>query len=126
MKKYIHTSAFAHFGLKLANTYWSWSARDEEQKIVAVNLWQHEFSNGGKTYSRPPTNDVRLGFSELMQNLKFAQDHCGGRFNVVMAYAVDTTTADIKIKECFPWKNVMQLTHLDTATGAWSAELTSL
>jgi hypothetical protein len=31
----------------------------------------------------------RPGFSELMENLTWARDHCGGRFNVIIAKAKD-------------------------------------
>jgi hypothetical protein len=125
MSKYTHTSAFEYFGLKLRNTQWSWSSRCETRKIVAVTLWQDEFTDKGKTYSisgsDQATPDVRLGFRELMNNLQWAQDHCNGCFNVVMAYAQDPSAARRRIKESFPWPIMMKWTHLDTATGAWKA-----
>ena len=34
------TTCREHFGVKAKNKYWSWSARSDDGKKVAVNIWQ--------------------------------------------------------------------------------------
>ena len=121
-KKWTHTQAFAHFGTKPKNVQWSWSARNATTKIVVVTLWQDLFKTRG-VYDWPAgVGQGSLGFAELMDNLAWAQTHCGGRFHVISAIAKDPAVEPRSIKECFPTGMIMRLTHLDTTTGAFSAE----
>lgn len=127
-KKMTHTAAFAAFGTTPRNVQWSWSARTPDGTTVVVTLWQDLFKrrDGRLTYARPgfdPSNpDTRPGFRELMENLAWARDHCGGRFKVIMAIAKDPSAEPRSISECFPTKMTMKLTHLDTTAGAFVAE----
>ena len=124
--KHTHTSAFAHFGTVPRNVQWSWSARNEEAKIVVVTLWQDEFQrkDGRVIYSRDSTDDQvksRNGFPELMENLAWARDHCEGRLKVIVAIAKDISASPRSIKECFPSEMEMRVTDLDLVTGAFTA-----
>lgn len=126
-KKLNHTECFQHFGTKPKNTYWSWSARNEGTKTVVVTLWQHEFAWVDKkpTYERSwldPERNVKPGHTELMENLRWAIDHAGGRVKVIIAMAKDTLAPTKEIKECFPSKIEMRVTALDEATGAFRLE----
>ncbi|MDA4633261.1 hypothetical protein NZA98_19500, partial [Escherichia coli] len=100
-----HTACFAHFGTKPRNVQWSWSARNENTQIVAVTLWQHEFVKG--VYERgplDPSKRIRPGHPELMENLRWALDHCAGRVHVIIAIAKDKLAETKKIAECAPTK----------------------
>jgi len=97
-----------------------------------VTLWQDMFQNrdGRLVYTRPGFDpdapDTRPGFRELMVNLVWTRDYCDGRFRVIVAIAKDRDTHPRSIKECFPHERlVMRLTHLDAATGAFTAEAVS-
>src|SRR5688572_15784430 len=105
-KKWSHTQAFAHFDTKPRNIQWSWSARSEDGKTVVVTLWQDLFSrmNGRLVYERPQAHEHvrrRPGFSELMKNLAWARDHCGGKFKVIVAKAKDPNADPRTIEQCF-------------------------
>ncbi|MGP9821937.1 hypothetical protein ACTZWW_18110 [Salinarimonas sp. NSM] len=120
-------NAFAAFGTRARNDRWSWSARSDDGRTVVVVLWQDYFTSeaGRRVYERPGFDpkyvDARLGFRELMDNLAWARDHCDGRFHVVVAIAKDCKAEPRSIQECFASKLVMELTHLDAATGAFRA-----
>jgi hypothetical protein len=128
-KKWTHTAAYKHFGTKPKNVQWSWSARSDDGKTVVVTLWQDRFKrrNNHLSYESlgfdPGNPDTRPGFRELMENLTWAQSHCGGQFKVITAIAKDITAEPRSIQECFPTKMVMRLTHLDVTKGAYSAEV---
>lgn len=124
--KHTHTSAFAHFGTVPRNVQWSWSARNEETKTVVVTLWQDEFTSrdGVTVYERPALHRQvrsRHGYPEMMDNLAWAQANCAGRLRVIVAIAKDPQASPRSIKECFPSKLVMRLTHVDSDTGAFTA-----
>ena len=92
MTKHTHTSAFAHFGTSPRNVQWSWSARNEDTKTVVVTLWQDEFArkDGCTIYERPALHRQvrsRHGYPEMMDNLTWAQAHCGGLLRVIVAIA---------------------------------------
>jgi hypothetical protein len=61
-----------------------------------------------------------------MENLAWARDNCDGLFKVIIAIAKDTRAERRSIKECFPSKMMMRLTHLDVPTAAFSAEAEGL
>lgn len=124
--KHTHTSSFAHFGTVPRNVQWSWSARNEDTETVVVTLWQDEFvrRDGKVIYDRPAAHRQvrsRHGFPEMMDNMAWARDHCGGLLHVIIAIAKDPADSPRTIKECFPSKMTMRLTHLDTDTGAFTA-----
>ncbi|SDP77315.1 hypothetical protein SAMN05428967_3367 [Phyllobacterium sp. YR620] len=122
-KRMSHTACFAHFGTTPRNVQWSWSARNEETKTVAVTLWQHEFVKG--IYERgplDPTKRMRPGHPELMDNLKWALNHCEGRIRVIIAIAKDKLAETKQIAECAPTKMVVYVTHLDEMSGAFRLE----
>lgn len=127
-KKWTHTAAFESFGVKPRNVQWSWSARNEDTKIVVVTFWQDEFvkCDGKLIYTRParsPDNlDARPGMKELLDNLAWAHDHNGGRLHVISAIAKDKTAHPRSILECFPTRMVMRLTHLDIKAQSFVAE----
>jgi hypothetical protein len=131
-KKWTHTEAFAKFGTVPKNTRWSWSARNEERKIVVATLWQDQFTrqDGRLVYERPgfigPNDKKRPGLTEWVENLTWARDHCEGRFRVISAIARDVSADPRSIAECFPTEMVMRLTRLDPETGAFSAEAEGL
>lgn len=128
MAKWTHTDSFAHFGTTPRNVQWSWSARNEEKKVVVVTLWQDRFrkDQGELVYERPPEEEGvrrRPGFSEMMDNLRWAVDNCDGMVRVIVAKARDVTADPRSIEECFPSKMVMKLTNFDPETGEFRAKV---
>jgi len=72
---------------------------------VVVTLWQDEFErrDGRLIYhGRPMVGDRRPGRRELIENLAYAWEHCGGRFYVIVAVAKSVSTDRRVIKLCFP------------------------
>lgn len=128
MAKLSHTACFAHFGTTPRNVNWSWSARNEDTKTVVVTLWQDEFvkRDGKLVYERGPAWEEgerrRLGHTELMGNLRFALDHCGGKVKVIIAIAKDKRASPRSIAECFPSKMELRVSHLNESTGAFAFE----
>jgi hypothetical protein len=127
-KKRTRRAAFEYFGMKQCNVRWSCSAKSADGEIVVVTLWQDKFENrdGRRVYER-------LGFDhgapgtlprerELMENLVWAHEQCGGRFSVIVAIAKDISAHPRAIEDCFPSKMVMKVTHLNPITGAFTAE----
>jgi len=126
-KKWTHTEAFLHFGAAPRNVQWSWSARSDDGGTVVVTLWQDLFSrkDGRLLYQWPPLPEHvrrRPGFSELMENLTWARDHCDGRLKVIIAKAKDTKADPRSIEECFPSKMTMKLVEFNATTGTFVAE----
>lgn len=127
-KKKTRKAAFEHFGTKQRNLRWSCSARSSDGKMVVVTLWKDRFEtrDGRSVYERCGFDSDASGFSlrerELMRNLEWVQGNCGGYFSVIVAIARDTSAPSRRIKECFPSKLIMRLTHLNAATGAFASE----
>lgn len=65
---------------------------------------------------------MRPGFSEWIENLAWAEDHCAGRFCVIIAVAKDRHAIPRAIEDCVPTKLTMRLVRLDRTTGAFLAE----
>jgi hypothetical protein len=126
-KKWTHTEAFAHFGATPRNVQWSWSGKSADGKTVVLTLWQDRITrkNGRVLYesgSLPDQVRRRPGFSELMENLAWARDHCGGCFRVIIARAKDRHADPRSIEECFPVKWAMKLIEFDPIAGTFTAE----
>jgi hypothetical protein len=123
---YTHKQCFEEFGAIPKNPRWSWSGRSRDGKTVAVTLWQDGFTNAGKTYrtaNKPEDRGVGTpGFNELVDNLKWARDHCDGELHIIVAKAVDVHVDPRSIAECFPSKMKMRLTEFDETTGNFVAE----
>jgi hypothetical protein len=128
-KKYTRTEAFAEYGAKGKNARWSWSARNEDEKIIVLTLWQNELIRDGKNlayYSKARKDAVewsnKLGNKERLENLKWCMENCDGRFRVVIAIAKDDKAVPRSIKECFPKKElIMRITDLNEETGEFQA-----
>ncbi len=129
-KKFTHTQAFAHFDTVPVNVQWSWSARNESEKIVVVTLWQDEFKkvDGKLVYARGALWDDakrRNGHNELMKNLRWALDNCDGWLKVIIAIPKDKNARPRSIDECFPSKMQIRVVELDEATGEFALEALS-
>ena len=122
-----HSEAFAAFGTKPRNVRWSWSARNEEKKIVVATLWHDQFKrrNGRIVYEgegRLPAEKKRPGLTEWVENLAWAEDHCAGRLSVIIAVAKDQHANPRAILDCVPTMLVMRLVRLNRTTGRFLAE----
>jgi hypothetical protein len=66
----------------------------------------------------------RLGNRERIENLKYARDHRGGLFRVVIMAAIDPAAEPRQIREAFPQPNmVWRLVALNEDTGEFRAEM---
>ena len=120
-----HTACFEYFGTTPRNVNWSWSARNDRTKTVAVTLWRDEFAKGGEgelIYERGPVDPAKSskpGHRELMSNLRFALDQCDGEIKVIIAVAVDAKADPRKIKECQPTRMRARVVDLDESVGSF-------
>ena len=95
---------------------------------MVLTLWKDELSYvGGKPSYASGTGEKLIvwqhkrGNAERLENLKWARDHCGGLFSVVITVAADVHASPRSIADCYPvdWK--MRITSLDEETGAFKA-----
>ena len=83
MKSMTMKKAYDVFGVTPKNPYWSWSGRCEYLKRAVVNIWRDRLK-GGVYHEVADVNDDRPGRCELIENLIYARDFCGGLFCVVL------------------------------------------
>jgi hypothetical protein len=90
---------------------------------VAVLVWQDHFVNRSE-YRFPVILDrSKLGFKEMIENLRWAKEHCNGRVNIIIARAAkhDPVTQERVIANCNPRPDLeMEIRDLDEATGAYT------
>lgn len=120
--------AYAFFGTKPANPRWSWSAVSEDEKTVAVTIWEDEMGPDGTydLFGNPRLAEWagRPGNTERIRNLQIARDHCGGLFHVIWVIARDPDESPRSIAGRYPEEHLMmRLTALDETTGEYSAVL---
>jgi hypothetical protein len=114
-----HKDCFDEYGVVPRNTRWSWSGRSPDGKVVAVRLWRDLFEDRGKIY-RSVTHTSQdkwfdsAGHRELIENLAWARDSCGGEVRIIIAVAKDTKVSPRSIRESYAAKNLrMRVSHLD-------------
>jgi hypothetical protein len=96
--------------------------------VVSTTFWQDQFENAGSIYrSSTHVTDNKWvgspGHTELIDNLKWARDHCGGELRIIIAIAKDTKASPRSIKECFPQEGLrMRIIELNDSTGDFVAE----
>ncbi len=124
------SKAFAFFKAKAKNAQWSWSAISDTGEVV-ITLWRDEINYKTKPVScdffgHPKLADWidRLGNRERIENLKYARDHRGGLFRVVIMAAIDPAAEPRQIREAFPQPNMFwRLVALNEDTGEFRAEM---
>jgi hypothetical protein len=122
------SQCWADLGVKPTNAVWSWTACDEDKKIVAMTFWTNEFDDETRRVyrSRPEIKSARrrLGSVERLRHLQFAKDHCQGEVSVILITArhrlitaADETVGQwvIADREVVPWR--MKVVELDHYTG---------
>jgi hypothetical protein len=91
------SDAFAFFGTKLRNARLDLSTRSEADKTVVVALWRDRFDYSNRaavTYSLRLTGQPaewldQPGNRARLEDLRWAREHCDGRFRVVVLEAAD-------------------------------------
>ena len=125
---YTKKSSFDFYATKPSNPRWSWSARSEDGKTVAITCWIDRFEHGTALYrshTRIGGDDwqSRPGHNEMIGNLAWARDNCEGEVRVVVAVSRDPNANPRSIKECYPQPNLrMRVMGLDEATGDFVLE----
>ena len=124
------TKAFAHFGAKVVNPRWSWSAVSADGKVVVLTLWEDHLEKNGNGVKIAIADkeslhvwQYRRGNQERIRNLKLVADHLGGLFRVIKVKAKDPMVEPRSVATWTPDdKLIMRLTHFDPETGMFGAE----
>jgi hypothetical protein len=123
------TRCFTHFGAVCASNRFSKSAITQDGQTVVIAIWEDEVQRDGdrviyqSRYRPALKGKSRRIESELMANLKWAQDHCGGLVRVVILTAEDVTAEQRKIMYCYADDSlVMHITELDCRSRTFRAE----
>ena len=123
------TRCFTHFGAVCASNRLSKSAVTQDGQTVVVAIWEDEVQRDGERvmyqsrYRPALKGKSRRVDSELMANLKWAKDHCGGLVRVVILTAQDVTAEPRKIMYCYADDSlVMRITELDCRARTFRAE----
>jgi len=124
------SDAFAFFGTKLRNARLDLSTRSEADKTVVVALWRDRFDYSARpavTYSLRLTGQPadwldQPGNRARLEDLRWAREHCEGRFRVVVLEAADPAAEPRAVSGASPQQlMVMKLTELDEQTGEFAA-----
>jgi len=123
------TRCFTHFGAVCASNRFSKSAVTQDGQTVVVAIWEDEVQRDGERviyqsrYRPALKGKSRRVDSELMANLKWAKEHCGGLVRVVILTAQDVTAEPRKIMYCYADDSlIMRITELDCRTRTFRAE----
>jgi len=125
-RKWSKTEAFAYWGAKGKNSRWSWSARSTDGHTVVITLWKDQLKShqGQIVYSTLHHANLSKdpGKTERIENLIWAEDHCDGRFRVVITVAEDENARPRKIAYCYPKEDwIMKIAELNRETGEFRA-----
>lgn len=122
------TEAFAHFGVSLENVRWSWSGVSDDERTVALVLWQDGVKGRNGELRYHDDEDLgaewrqRIGAVRRAEHLRHATGRLNGRFRAVIARAVDPSADPRQIQKCFPQEGVeWQVESFDEETGAFRA-----
>jgi hypothetical protein len=120
---------FTHFGAVCASRRLSRSAVTQDGHTVVVTMWEDEVRREGdrviyeSRYRPTLKGKSRRVDTELIANLKWARDHCGGFVRVVVLTAEDVTADPRKIRYCYADDSlVMRITRLDLHSRTFRAE----
>lgn len=120
------TKAFRNHGLKLKNARYSLSALCEEQRKVAISVWQDEFrvNQGRMIYERTTWGDWYdgPGRRDCFRHLRWAVEHRNGFVDVVICIRKWTEQGYVMIDSFARPGLVMRITRLDPSTGAFRLE----
>lgn len=93
-----------------------------------MTLWKDRFNYKASPVTYDDFGDEDLvewtnspGNRERIENLKWARDHCAGRFKVIVATAKDMNAYPRAIEQSYPAKMIMRLTDLNENTGEFRA-----
>ena len=121
--------AFRQAGVTAKNPRWSWSARSEDGNVVVMTLWKDFIDYKAKPISYGTFDRGNLstwiekpGNRERLENLKWARDHCDGRFRVIITTAKDVNADTREIEDAhYQARMIMKLVDLREETGEFRA-----
>jgi hypothetical protein len=119
------TEAFRFYNTEPRNAHWSWSAKSEDEKTVAVTLWKNEFSGPAGQMKYEKSNIANWfdgpGRRFFFEDLAWAVQHCGGLVRVIVVVRDETSTSEVRVADCYPQKNlIMRVVQLDPDNGAFT------
>ena len=119
--------AFSSYGISLRNVNWSLSGRSEDDRTVAVSIWEKELTGrtGELIYGRPSWGDWYdgLGRRYFFEDLAWARDNCGGIVRIVLSIREQDDSEPAKVAESYADHSLlMRVTHMDPETGAFRLE----
>jgi hypothetical protein len=120
--------AFSTFGVTLRNERNAWSGRNYELGRVVVTAWTDYFNHFAPEllYSFQPRRPLakKAGRTWLVDDLKYAIEHCDGIVHVVLCEAKDTNTTPREIRQCAAQLHmVMKIVEFDPTTANWMARV---
>src|SRR5260370_29362114 len=97
----------AQVGVRLRNNQWSWSGRSEDGQTVAITVWTDKVKREDDSFvyrqiAYTEAERGRPGFRELIENLRWARDHCGGFGKIVMTRGKDEKSNPPEGGRCYP------------------------
>jgi hypothetical protein len=124
-------AAFREYGVKLRNDRYSWSGRTEDGKTVVLQLWKDHFDYKNKPVSYSDFEDPRLstwvdrrGNLDRIEDIRWAIDHCDGRFRVVIGVAKDIDVHTRETASAYARPNIlMKVVRFNELTGELHAEM---
>lgn len=103
-KRYTLKECHEVLGTKPQNPRWSWSGRSADGKTDVTMPW----------VGTP-------GHKDLVENLKWAKEHCDGVVSVIIAIAKEKDAHPRTISECYPQLNFrMRVENIDHEIGEFS------
>lgn len=129
-RQWSKTDAFAHYGVEMENTRWSWSGVSDDGQFAVLVLWADNVrrdAEGNFIYEDNKDLDAewrrRPGHTARVRHLLHVRDQLAGKFNAIIARAEDRNASPRKIQSCYPHKGVVwRLTNFDPSTGAFTAQ----
>jgi hypothetical protein len=121
--------SFAKFNVNLKNPRQSWSARSNDGTTVVITLWRPGLKGKPFRYVSHSGTDSEItwtdtfGNRERLENLIWAEEHCGGCFRAVVIVPKDETAGKWEIAKSWPIESVMRITSLNRKNGEFNAEL---
>ena len=127
------TEAFRAAGYELSSPRSQWSAIRADGKAVVVTVWTDEIIKSKEPWEVDLRGHPRLsiwkdkpGNAIRKRHVRYALDHCGGSFDIILCKAVDPTKNTRTVEWARPWKErrgVILPDEFDETTGEYRLRL---
>jgi hypothetical protein len=105
--------------------------RQDRRRIAGgLAVWKDHFNYKSRPISYSDFNDPKLpiwagrpGNKERIENLKWAREHCGGKFRVVIGVSKNIDAETRETIAAYETKMIMRIVEFNEATGELRAEM---